>query len=205
MKLHYTPGACSMGIHIVLEEIGKPYELAKLDIRGGETQRAPFIDLNPKGKIPTLQRDDGTVLTEYPVIAHYLAAHNPEAKLLPPGDAGDRALEAMDYCVATIHMQGFGRFVRPGAYAPSESDHEAVKTRGTEIMTKGFAIMDKSLAGKQWIAGEYSIGDSALFYVSYWYAKRMGLALPPNVQAHFDRMLARPAVQRMMEQEGLPA
>jgi len=194
-----------MGIHILLEEIGKPYELAKLDTRGGEAQRAPFIELNPKGKVPTLQRDDGSVLTEYPVIAHYLATANPEAKLLPAGERADRAAEAMDYCVSTIHMQGFSRAFRPGNFAPSESDHEAVQVRGREIMAKGLAVMGKTLAGKDWVAGEYSVGDSALFYVSYWYAKRLNQPLPPNVQAHFDRMLARPTVQRMLQQEGLAA
>ena len=61
MKLHYTLGACSLGIHVLLEEIGKPYDLAKLDIKGGENTRPPFSTLNPKGKVPTLQRDDGSV------------------------------------------------------------------------------------------------------------------------------------------------
>ncbi len=206
MKLYYAPGACSMGIHILLEEIGKPYELAKLDIRGGESQRPPFSELNPKGKVPTLQRDDGSIVTEYPVIAHYLATTNPEAGLLPKSDEGElRGAEAMDYCVSTIHMQGFSRLFRPSNYSPNEAEHDGVKARGTAMAQKGFALMDKALAGKQWLAGEYSIADSALFYVCYWGGKRMGMTLPPNVQAHFDRMLARPAVQRMLEQEGLAA
>ena len=83
MKLYYAPGACSIGIHVLMEEIGKPYEAVKLDTKSGENTRPPFIDLNPKGKVPTVQRDDGTVLTEYPVIAHYLAETNPGAGLLP--------------------------------------------------------------------------------------------------------------------------
>ncbi len=206
MKLYYAPGACSMGIHILLEEIGKPYELAKLDIRGGESQRPPFSELNPKGKVPTLQRDDESIVTEYPVIAHYLAMANPEAGLLPKSDEGElRGAEAMDYCVSTIHMQGFSRLFRPSNYSPNEAEHDAVKARGTEMAQKGFAVMDKALTGKEWLAGEYSMADSALFYVCYWGAKRMGMTLPPNVQAHFARMLARPAVQRMLEQEGLAA
>ena len=204
MKLFYAPGACSMGIHIVLEEIGKPYELSKLDIRGGENHRSPFSELNPKGKVPTLQRDDGSVVTEYPVIAYTLAKASPEAGLLPKSDEAKlRAAEAIDYCVATIHMQGFARMFRPSNYNPNEAGHDAVKAQGREMAEKGFAIMDKMLGGKQWVTGDYSIADSALFYVAFWGAKRVGMTLPANVGAHLDRMLARPAVQRMLEQEGI--
>ena len=206
MKLFYAPGACSMGIHILLEEIGAPYEAVKLDIRGGESQRPPFSDLNPKGKVPTLQRDDGSVVTEYPVIAHYLARTNPAAGLLPAdSEAEMHGAEAMDYCVATLHMQGFSRLFRPANFTPNEADHDAVKARGREIIEKGYALLDKQLAGKDWIAGPYSAADSAVFYVSYWGAKRMGMTLPPNLAAHFDRMMARPAVQRMLAAEGLAA
>ena len=206
MKLFYAPGACSMGIHILLEEIGAPYEAVKLDIRGGESQRPPFSDLNPKGKVPTLQRDDGSVITEYPVIAHYLARTNPAAGLLPAdSEAEMHGAEAMDYCVATLHMQGFSRLFRPANFTPNEADHDAVKARGREIIEKGYALLDKQLAGKDWIAGPYSAADSAVFYVSYWGAKRMGMTLPPNLAAHLDRMMARPAVQRMLAAEGLAA
>lgn len=204
MKLFYAPGACSIGIHVLLEEIGKPYEAVRLDLRAGEQRKPPFAEINPKGKVPTLQRDDGTVITEYPVVAHYLAKSNPEANLLPKTeDAELVAAQAMDYCVATIHMQGFARLFRPENFTPSEADREQVKARGRELIEQGFAIMDKTLEGKQWVAGEYSMADSALFYVEYWAAKRMGLPLPPNLAGHFDRMLARPAVQRTLEQEGL--
>lgn len=206
MKLHYTPGACSMGIHVVLEEVGKPYELSKLDIRAGENLRPPFSTLNPKGKVPTLERDDGSVVTEYPVIATYLARTNPEAGLLPADSEAElEGAEAMDYAVATIHMQGFSRLFRPANFSPNEADHEAVRARGREIIEKGFGILDKQLAGREWVAGPYSVADSAVFYVSFWGAKRMNIALPPNLQAHFDRMMARPAVQRVLQQEELTA
>jgi glutathione S-transferase len=206
MKLYYAPGACSIGIHLLLEEIGKPYEAVRLDIRAGDTQKPPFTTINPKGKVPMLERDDGVVITEYPVIAHYLAVVNGAARLRPTTeDAELEAAQAVDYCVATIHMQGFSRLFRPGNFSPNEADHEAVKARGRELIEKGFSIMNSALEGKQWVAGEYSYADSALFYVEFWGAKRMGMQLPPNLAAHLERMLARPAVQRMLEQEGLAA
>lgn len=206
MKLFYAPGACSLGIHAVLEEIGKPYEAIKVSLRGDPSERAALDAVNPKGKVPTIQRDDGTVITEYPVIAHYLAKANPEANLWPAdADAALRAAEAMDFCVATIHMQGFSRLFRPMNFAPSEADHEAVKAQGKGIMEKGYGIMADQLGTGHWIAGEYSVADSALFYVEYWGAKRMKMALPPALAGHLDRMLARPAVARMLAAEGLAA
>ena len=206
MKLYYIPGACSIGIHLLLEEIGKPYEAVALDGKNGEQLRPPFSDLNPKSKVPTLQRDDGSALTEYPVIAHWLAETNPEAGLLP-GDAEgkQRAAAATGYCVATIHMQGFSRLFRPGNFSPNPADEEAVKARGKELVEKAFGIMDARMAGKEWVVGGYSYADSALFYVEYWGGKRVGMRLPPNLAGHLDRMMARPAVQRMIQQEGIPS
>ena len=178
----------------------------KLDIKAGENTKPPFSELNPKGKVPTLQRDDGTVITEYPVIAHWLAETNPGAGLLPKDGEGKlRAAEATDYCVATIHMQGFSRLFRPANFSPNEAEHDAVKARGKELAMKGFGLMDKELAGKDWLAGDYSYADSALFYVEYWGGKRAGFTLPPNCAAHLERMMARPAVQRMIKTEGLAA
>jgi len=206
MKLYYAPGACSLGIHVLLEEIGKPYETVRLELSKGEQLRPPFIEINPKGKVPALVRDDGEVITEYPAIAHWLAERFPEAKLMPGGeDAKLHAAEATDYCVSSIHMQGFSRVFRPVNFAPSEADHDQVKARGKELMAKGFTIMAEHLAGKDWVAGDYSYADSALFYVEYWGGKRLGMELPANCAAHLSRMMARPAVQRMFQQEGIPA
>ena len=206
MKLMYAPGACSIGIHVLLEEIGKPYETQRVNLAEGAQYKQDFTSVNPKSKVPTLVRDDGSVLTEFPAIAYWLARTNPQAKLLPDDpDAQARALEAMDYVVATMHMQGFTRIFRPGNFSPNEADADAVKARGREIFEKGLAIMDKALAGKDYIVGQYSIADAALFYVEFWGAARLKLTLQANCAAHFQRMMARPAVQRMMQQEGLAA
>jgi glutathione S-transferase len=206
MKLLYAPGACSLGIHVLLEEIGKPYESERVNLQGGAQYQTPFTSINPKSKVPTLLRDDGSVLTEFPAIAYWLARTNPQAKLLPDDpDAQARVLEAMDYVVATMHMQGFTRIFRPSNFSPNEADAEAVKARGKEIFEKGLGIMDKALAGKDYVVGPFSIADAALFYVEFWGAARLKIALPANCNAHYQRMLARPAVKRMMEQEGLAA
>jgi glutathione S-transferase len=203
MKLYYAPGACSIGIHVLLEEIGKPYDKQIVNLREGEQYKAPYTGITPKSKVPALQRDDGSVVTEFPVIAYFLARQNPQANLMPSDDeAALRAFEAMEYVVGTMHGQGFGRLFRPANYA-SEAEQEQVKARGTEIVEKGFQVVDKALAGKQYLGGNsFSIADAALFYAEFWAAKRLGMQLPPNCAAHFDRMQARPAVQRVMNDEG---
>ena len=203
MKLFYAPGACSIGIHLLLEEIGKPYEAVAVNLREGAHFRPEFTSINPKSKIPTLIDDEGTVRTEFPAIAYWLARTNPFSNLLPDNiDQQARALELMDYCVATIHMQGFARIFRTPNFTPTPSDEAAVKARGTEIAGNGFATLNEALAGMDYAVGPFSIADSALFYVEYW-AKRVGIALPANCAAHLERMLARPSVQRMIQAEGL--
>jgi len=204
MKLYYQPGACSLGIHVLLEEIGRPYQTEIVNLREGAQFRPEFTSVNPKSKVPTLQRDDGSVLTEFPAIAFWLARTNPEKKLLPDDPDGQaRALEALDYAVATLHMQGFSRLFRAANFSPNPADEDKVKERGKEIAEKGFGILDKSLAGKDYVAGDFSIADPALFYVEFWASARMGMTLPPNVAAHYKRMLARPAVGKTLAAEGL--
>ena len=202
MKLYYAPGACSIGIHVLLEEIGKSYHLEPVNLREGGQFKPPFAAVSPKAKVPALERDDGSVLTEFPVIARWLGR---QANLLPKDDEADiRAMEAMEYAVGTMHGQGFARLFRTERFAPSAADHDAVKAAGQEVVEKGFAVLDKALAGKNYIGGnDLSAADAALFYVEYWAAKRLNMKLPANCAAHFDRMMARPAVQRALQQEGL--
>lgn len=206
MKLLYAPGACSLGIHVLLEEIGKPYQAEAVNLREGGQFKPEFTGVNPKSKVPTLVRDDGSVLTEFPAIAFWLARTNADKHLLPDdADTQAHVLEALDYAVATVHMQGFSRLFRASNYTPNPADEDKVKARGKEIVEKGFSILDKTLAGKQYVAGDFSIADAALFYVEFWGAARMQMQLPPNCEAHYKRMLARPAVQKTMQSEGLQA
>jgi glutathione S-transferase len=204
MKLYYAPGACSLGIHVLLEEIGKPYEGVVVNLRQGEQFQPDFTAVNPKSKVPTLERDDGSVLTEFPAIAYWLARSNPGAHLLPEdADGQTRALEAMDYAVATIHMQGASRLFRPSNFTPNAADEDTVKARGKEIFEKGLGVLDKALAGKEYVAGAFSIADAAVFYVEFWAANPLKLTLPANCTAHYQRMMARPAVRRTVRAEGL--
>lgn len=201
MKLYYAPGTCSIGIHLLLEEIGAPYEKQKLSFADGEQTKPPFITINPKGKVPTLAANDGSIITEWPAIAVYLARSNAAAKLLPDGIIEEtRALEIVSYVVGTMHGTGFARIFRPERFG---SDQDAAKAAGREIVDKGFALLDKTLGDRPFAVGSsFSIADAALFYVEFWMAGRLKETLPPNLARHYAKLCERPAVQRTLSQEG---
>jgi glutathione S-transferase len=202
MKLYMTPGSCSTGIHILLEELDLPFEAYILNLPAGDHLKPDYRAINPKSTIPTLVRDDGSALTEFQAIAYWLARKYPKAKLLPGDADGDaQAIEAMDYVVGTIHGQGYTRIFTTAHYTPNEAEHDAVKARGREIVAQSFAIMNDALAGKEYIAGSFSIADAALFYVEFW-ADKIGIDLPQHCRAHYERMRARPVVQRVLREEG---
>lgn len=204
MKLFYAPNACSMGIHLLLEEIGEPYELEKVDFASGAQYKVPFVEINPKSKVPVLQRDDGSYLTEFPAIALYLARAKPAAGLLPAGlDAESRALELLDYLIATVHMRGFTRIFRPAVFAPGAADEEWVKQAGRDIIAKAFDLLVPALGEQDYILGKFSIVEAALFFLEYWARTRAKIQMPETFEAHLDRLLARPATIRMLKAEGL--
>ena len=93
--------------------------------------------------------------------------------------------------------------LRPMDYAPHKADQDAIKARGMEKANEGLVLIDKNLAGKDWIVGDFSLADPALFYVSWWAAARLKSGLPANVQKHFERMMDRPSVKRALEDEDL--
>lgn len=202
MKLYMTPGSCSTGIHILLEELDLAFEAYIVNLLAGDQYKPEYVALNPKSSIPMLVRDDGSVLTEFQAIAYWLARRYPKAKLLPDNmDAAARVMEIMDYAVGTLHMQGFARIFTAGCFTPNVADHAAVNLRGLEIVNQAFGVMNAQLAGKDYAAGAFSIADAALFYVEFW-ADKTHIDLPEHCRAHYQRMLARSAVQRVLREEG---
>jgi len=211
MKLYWGPHTCAIGIHVLLEEAGAVYETEKLDVAGGATRQPPFLAVNPKGKVPTLMRDDGSVLTEFAAIATWIARTQPDKALLPADADGEaRAIETMAYVVGTIHGQGYARIFAPEKFEPSDVVHQKlglgqsrVQAQGRAIVEEGFAILDTQLGRHPYAAGDgFSLADAALFYVEGW-AEPEGIVLPINLQRHYDRMLARPAIERVRRLWGL--
>jgi len=202
MKFYMTPGSCSTGIHILLEELELPFEAHIVNLPAGDHRKPAYLAVNPKATIPALVRDDGSVLTEFQAIAWWLARAYPKAKLLPDDTDGEvRVIETLDYVVGTLHGQGFARLFTTDSFTPNAADHEAVQARGREIVEQGFAIMNAALAGRDYVAGRFSIADAALFYVEFW-ADKLGIELPEHCRAHYQRMRARPVVQRVLREEG---
>ncbi len=203
MKLMYAPGTCAIGIHILLEEIGEPYELVKVDFANRAQYQPEFTGTNPKSKVPVLIRDDGSVLTEYQAISTWLGLTNPDKKLIPAdAERHARMLEAMDYVVGFMHGQAWTRAMRPMVYTDNEAEHPGIKARGLEMFNRAMSLMNASLGSKDWVVGDFSLADPALFFVSWWADTRLKSELPANVAAHYARMRARPSVQAALAREG---
>lgn len=205
MKLYYAPGACSLGIHFLLEEVGAKYDAIAIDIKQGQQFTPDYARLNPKSKVPLLQRDDGSTLTEFGAIARWLASTTGAQTLQSTSLEEDiRITETLDYVVATLHMQGFSRILRPQKFTPNEADLDWVRQVGIEIVTKGFARLSAQLGQSPFIMGQrLSIADAALFYTLFWATKRVNLDLPQNLRDYYQRLSARPSARKVLQSEGL--
>ena len=202
IKFYMTPGSCSTGIHILLEELELVFEAYVLNLPAGDQYTPDYLVINPKATIPALVKPDGTAITEFSAIAWWLAQTYPRAKLLPPDiDQQVYVLETMNYIVNTIHMQGYTRIFTPDNYTYTEHDQERIKRQGQTIVHKGLSLINRQLADKHYIADEFSVADTALFYCEFW-ADRIGLELPENCITHYQRLLQRPSVKQVMTGEG---
>jgi glutathione S-transferase len=147
-------------------------------------------------------RDDGTALTEAQSIAFGLGKTHPRAKLIPEDIEGEtRIIETLVFVVGTVHGRGFSQIFATSTFTKNEADHEAVRAFGRELIERSFNILNDQLDKKDYIAGAFSITDPTLFYVEFW-ADKTKIPLPPNLLAYYKRMLARPAVQRVLREEG---
>lgn len=197
-----TPGSCTTGIHILLEELDLLFEVHPVNLLAGAHMRPEFVALNPKSSIPVLVTEAGRTITEFQAIAWWLARRYPKAGLLPTDAEQEvRVLEVMDYVVGTLHMQGFARIFTAETFTPNDRDHEAVRLHGRQRVEQAFAVLDSALTQGDYVAGDFSIADAALFYTEFW-ATHTDIALPPRCAAHYQRLLARPAVRRVLMEEG---
>ena len=184
LTLYFAPGSSSMAPHIALHEIGAPFEPRPLSFHAKETRTPEFLALNPAGKVPVLLVD-GRPITEVLAILTYLARAFPEAGLLPDGGlVGEaEALAWMSFLASTVH---------------------ASRAQGLEAARAAWALADRKLGEADWAVGErHSIADIHLFRI-YW-RFRNSLDLRPgdfaNIERHYARMMARPAVIRTIEVE----
>ena len=183
LTFYFAPGSSSMAPHIALHEVGAPFEGKPLSLGKKETRTAEFLAINPAGKVPTLLID-GRVLTEVAGILFYLARTYPAARLLPEGDpeAEAQVVSWMSYIASTIHP---------------------ARRQGLEHAREVYQVADQRLGSRDWAVGPYSIADIHLFRLFWRFRNSLnpGAGEFPNLVAHYDRMMARPAVKKTIEIE----
>ncbi|MGL4495652.1 MAG: glutathione transferase GstA [Beijerinckiaceae bacterium] len=200
MKLYFSPGACSLSPHIALHELGLDHSLVRVDLAKKVTETgADFRAINPRGQVPTLELDDGTVLTEGPAIVQYLADRKPDSSYMPKAGTIDRtrAQGWLNYVSTELH-KSFSPLFRPNT-----PDEYKTIVRGN--LANHFTWLDGELSGRPYLMGDtFTAPDAYLFVVSNW-AKLVGVDIDgfKNVTAFRDRVGARPAVQAAMKDEGL--
>ena len=200
MKLYYSPGACSLAPHIVAREAGLSLDLEKVDLANRTTASGrSFLEINPKGYVPALEVQNGTVMTEVSALIQYLADQDPQAGLIPAAGTPERykVLEWIGFIATEIH-KGFSPLWNP-------TTPDAVKQAAKERLFQRFAYVDQQLDGRSYLTGErFTVADAYLFVVVNW-TNFHGLSLGDykNLAAFMERVAARPKVQEALQAEGL--
>jgi glutathione S-transferase len=203
LTLYYGRGACSIAAHIVLEESGEKYEPHPVDLANGEQRTEAYLKINPRGRVPALRLDDGSIVTENTAILPYLGKR---FRLWPTDQTGEtRALSVIGFFAATVHPT-FAHVSRPERYATDAAMHPHLREVGLKTFHGYLKEIDGLLAGRQWFIGDqYSVVDpyALVFYV--WGTRReLPVRELKNYTALVERMKARPAVQRVIADEKLP-
>ena len=204
-KFFYIAGACSVAPHIVLEESGAEYEEVAIDYQAGDHRKPEFLRLNPKGFVGVLVTDRGPI-NENPAIMAYVAQQYPEANLIPNDPFDFAQVQSFNMFLASAVHVTFRHLSRPTLFADGPEAAKALADKVPEMTHKYFSMIEEQLSdGRTWIHGEdFTISDPYLFiYASYLQRGDRGDPdLFPLVRAHRERVLARPATQRVLEREG---
>jgi len=200
MKLFFSPGACSLSPHIVLQEAGLTYSLEKVDLRTKKTMGdVDFRTINPKGYVPVLQLKDGSYLTEGTAIVQYLADLVPDKKLAPAAGTMERyrLMETLGFISTELH-KNFSPLFNPAT-------QEAGKEIAISTLKQRFGLIEKQLGSADYLGGnQFSVADAYLFVMLVWVTHvKIALTDWPALQAFHTRVAARPAVHAAMLTEGL--
>ena len=192
MKLYYSPGACSLAPHILLQESKAKYTLEKVDLKTKITEKGEdFKKINPKGYVPTLQLDNGEVLTEGPAIMQYIADQAPTSKLAPAAGtmARYRLQEWLNFITSEIH-KGFSPLFNPAV-------PDAYKIMVKENLGKRFDYLSDKLTKNNFLMGNDFTAPDAYLYTTLTWSGYVGIDLNrwPSLQAFVKRVGDRPAVK----------
>ena len=199
LTLYYGPGACSMASHIVLEESGEKYEPKRMDLAKGEQRTPEYLKMNPQGRVPLLQLDNGEPLAENTAILPYLGKRFSLWPTDPMGEA--KALSLVGFFASSVHP-AHGHVGRPERYTADTSAHAGIKEQGLKTFHGHLKQIDGMLAGREWLGDQYSVLDPYGFVFYTWGVRReLPMAELKNYTAFKDRMKNRPAVARVLEDE----
>ena len=193
MKLYFSPAACSFSPHVALREAGLDFELVKVDLKTGKivANGSDFSRVNPKGYVPVLELDDGSVLTEGPAIVQYIADLKPASGLAPQAGTFERyrLQEWLGFINSEIH-KGFSPLFNPA----TPDDY---KTTIRANLAKRLAFVAGHLEQNDFLLGkQFSVADGYLFTVLNW-SQWTGIDLSqwPSLVAFQERIGARESVQ----------
>ncbi|NDL63105.1 glutathione transferase GstA [Acerihabitans arboris] len=200
MKLFYKPGASSLTVHIALREAGLDFTIEKVDLASQKTEHGQdYRVINPKGQVPALLLDDGTVLTEVVAIVQYLADLVPDRHLIPAAGTLSRyqAMEWLNYVGSEMH-KSLGPLLEPAT-------PEDYKVQLREQMETKLRYLDRELADGDYLLGtRFTVADAYLFTMLTWaYALKFDLPATPAVARYLKRVAARPTVDAALAAEGL--
>lgn len=200
MKLYFKPGACSMAPHIALREAGISFEPEKVDLARHQTAAGEdYLRINPKGYVPALQLDDGSILTEAGVVLQYIADLAPAAGLAPRTGTLERyrLMEWLNFLSTEVHKT-FSPYFNPKA--PPE-----IKEYNLRLLTRRLAYLDTQLDGRSYVTGDrFTVADCYLFTLLNWCnLHQIDLAQWPALKDYMGRIAARPSVRETMKAEGL--
>jgi glutathione S-transferase len=198
ITLYHAPQSRSGRPRWLLEEIGVPYEVKRLNLQAGEQKAPEYLKLNPNGAVPTLV-DDDTVLFESAAICQYLADKFPEKNLAPKVGTPERGkyYQWVHYAMSGLEPPAVTIFLHTVFLPEAERIPQLIDGARQQI-TAAVQVLDDALAGREWILGsQFSAADVMIGSTLMW-CQMMGMVDPSkqNVAAYLGRCMARPAVQR---------
>ena len=206
LKLFYSPGACSLATHIALEEAGAEYEPVRVTLAQGEHLKPEYLAINPHARVPALAAGQA-VITENIAILNFIADQFGAEGSVPRGDpfAAARCNELLAWFASSVHIS-FAQIWRGERFTKDQSAWPTIEAGGREALTQQFAEIE-ALCGDGWLVpGRFTAADSYAFLFFRW-GRRIGMDMTkyPAWAELCGRTVARPAVQRVLEREGLEA
>lgn len=204
LRLHYSPGSCSLAVHIALEEAEADFETVRLDLAAGDQLTPRFLALNPRGRVPVLETEHGP-LTEVAAILGYVAATHPDAGIAPTDDFGLARMNAVNAWISsTVHV-AIAHGLRGYRWADTEQAQRDMAAKAVTNYSDCFDLIEQDLENGPWMLGDtFSTSDAYVYLMTRW-LPRIGLDTTPfpYVGDHYRRMCERPAVRRALATQGL--